>query len=181
MEDRFIEEDVKVRLILSGMSELEEHGLADFSLRRAAQRAQVSCAAPYRHFKSKEDYILEIVNYVNSKWELLSREIERVFEGDPARLVVELAIANLRFFAANSNFRSVISLAHGGVLGGALWTALSDYCDRYNLSPEERELKEYTARIILSGTIVLLGERDAEEVLSMARRKLVQEFSPLNK
>ena len=178
MEDRFIEEDVRVRLILSGMSELEEHGLADFSLRRAAQRAQVSCAAPYRHFKSKEDYILQIVNYVDSKWELLSREIERAFEGDTARLVVELAIANLRFFAANSNFRSVISVAHGGVLGGSLWTALSEYCERYKLSEEERELKEYTARIILSGTIMLLGERDAEELLSLARRKLNEEFQP---
>ena len=57
MEDRFIEENVRLRLILSGISELEEHGIADFSLRRAAMGAQVSCAASYRHFKSKEEYI----------------------------------------------------------------------------------------------------------------------------
>lgn len=176
MEDRFIEDSVRIRLILSGMNELEEHGLEDFSLRRAAQRAQVSCAAPYRHFKSKEEYIKGIVDYVDSKWELLSKEIERIFKENPARLVVELAIANLRFFIANRNFRTVISLAHGGVLGGSLHSAIMAYCDLLGLSAEERELKEYSARIIISGTIVLVGERDSEELLSLAKRKLSEEF-----
>ncbi|MBO5879898.1 MAG: helix-turn-helix transcriptional regulator, partial [Clostridia bacterium] len=54
MEDRFVEENVKHRLILAGIRELEEYGITDFSLRRVAVSAQVSCAAPYRHFKSKE-------------------------------------------------------------------------------------------------------------------------------
>ena len=55
MEQEFIENSVRTRLILSGMSEIEKHGVNDFSLRRVALAAQVSCAAPYRHFKDKEE------------------------------------------------------------------------------------------------------------------------------
>ena len=79
MEQEFIENSVRTRLILAGMSEIEKHGVNDFSLRRVALAAQVSCAAPYRHFKDKDEYIREIISYVNSKWELLSREIERIY------------------------------------------------------------------------------------------------------
>jgi AcrR family transcriptional regulator len=48
---------VKTRLILAGLNEIEEYGIKNFSLRRVALGAQVSCAAPYRHFKDKDDFI----------------------------------------------------------------------------------------------------------------------------
>ena len=64
MEEAYVEKSVRTRLILAGITELEEHGLGDFSLRRAALAAQVSCAAPYRHFKDKDEYIREIITHV---------------------------------------------------------------------------------------------------------------------
>ena len=55
MKEELWLEDVKTRLLLAGVKELSEYGARDFSLRRAAEAAGVSCAAPYRYFKGKEE------------------------------------------------------------------------------------------------------------------------------
>ncbi len=100
--------DVKTRLILAGILELEEHGLRDFSLRRVAQGAQVSCAAPYRHFRDKEELILAIIAYVRESWELLADNICAAFCESVEERVVNLTVAALRFWLANGNLRSVL-------------------------------------------------------------------------
>lgn len=96
------------RLIHAGLIELEEHGLRDFSLRRVAQGAEVSCAAPYRHFKDKEELILAVISYVRESWELLAENICEVYTSDCELRVVQLSLAALRFWVANGNLRSVI-------------------------------------------------------------------------
>ena len=179
MEEQFVEESVRARLILSGISELEEHGLTDFSLRRAAVAAQVSCAAPYRHFKDKEEYISEIIKYVNSRWELLSCEIERVHSSNPARLAYEMAVSALRFRIANKNFRSVFNLAanagYGELLDRSLISAIKSYCEYKNISKEETELKIYTVRAFVAGSLMLL-HNDVGSVQSNAQSFLSSQF-----
>lgn len=180
MEENYIEESVRVRLILSGISELEEHGITDFSLRRAALGAQVSCAAPYRHFKDKDEYIREIIKYVNSKWELLTREIEKIFESDTRRLAIEICIASLRFRMANRNFRSVFTLAardgDKNVLDFKVISAVKLYCGERGLSEHETDVKIFVARALVSGALNLVGENNSEELLSLAKEKLEEEF-----
>ena len=90
MEEAYLEKSVRQRLILAGIAELEEHGLAEFSLRRAALAAQVSCAAPYRHFESREAFIRETVAYINSQWGLLRESITRLYQGNTQRCLTEL-------------------------------------------------------------------------------------------
>lgn len=115
MEERFVIDDVGERLILCGLKELEEHGIGDFSLRRVASMAQVSCAAPYRHFKDKEALILAIISHVREGWELLAEDIYALCSDDPAELVLRLSVASARFWIANGNFRTVL-LSGGGEL-----------------------------------------------------------------
>lgn len=107
-EENFVEEDIRKRLILSGIRELDEHGTADFSLRRVAQASGVSCAAPYRHFKSRDDLVSEIIKYINSSWDLLFNELSLALGGDTYKLIKALAISTVGFFAANANYRSVM-------------------------------------------------------------------------
>ena len=99
---------VRERLVRSGLVELEEHGIRDFSLRRVAQGAEVSCAAPYRHFKDKEELILAVISYVRESWELLADNICEVFAAGTEERVVQLSLAALRFWVANGNLRSVL-------------------------------------------------------------------------
>ena len=113
MEERYIEEDVRKRLILAGLDELCEHGIRDFSLRRVALCANVSCAAPYRHFKDKGELIGGIIDFIFSKWHMLCETIVAAFPTDKKRLAVELSVASIRFWIANGNFRTVL-LSGGG-------------------------------------------------------------------
>lgn len=179
MEEQFVEENVRARLILSGIKELEDHGLTDFSLRRAAVAAQVSCAAPYRHFKDKDEYIREIIKYVNSRWELLSCEIERVHASNTARLAYEMSICALRFRIANKNFRSVFNLAatagYGELLDRSMISAIRLYCDEKGISVEDAELRIYTVRAFIAGSLMLLGD-DVQSVLSKAQAFLSIQF-----
>jgi AcrR family transcriptional regulator len=98
MEAEFIEGSVRTRLIVAGINELWERGIKDFSLRRTALAAEVSCAAPYRHFKDKEEFISEIIKYIASKWELLCHEIESVFDNDVRRRIIELSVSTFSSF-----------------------------------------------------------------------------------
>lgn len=178
MEDEYVEESVRDRLILSGMAELEEHGVSDFSLRRAAMGAQVSCAAPYRHFKDKEDYIGAIVRYVHSKWELLGREIERIYHDDPGRLCVEMCIASMRFRIANPNVRSVFTLAAArGTISfdEAIIRAVGAYAAARRLTEEDTRRKTFVARALVSGALSIMTDH-VDDVLSMARATLEEEF-----
>lgn len=181
MEEAYVEKSVRTRLILAGITELEEHGLGDFSLRRAALAAQVSCAAPYRHFKDKDEYIREIIKYVNSKWELLSREIERIFASDPAKLAIEMCMASLRFRIANRNLRAVFTLAAeqqgDTTLDTAVIRAVNAYSEARGLDPDTAALKAFTARALIAGSLTLVGEGEADSVLTLARKQLDFEFA----
>ena len=179
MEQEFIENNVRTRLILAGISEIEEHGVNDFSLRRAALSAQVSCAAPYRHFKDKEEFISEIIKYVCAKWELLCHQIVSVFEKDARRKVIELAVANLRFWIANPNFRSVLmTVSHTGVDGlsqfdAPLMRAIDELCG----VGEVAEMKKFTVRAMIYGSLMLMGSGgNRNSVAEKFRKKLEEEF-----
>ena len=111
MEEKFTQDNVRSRLLFSGLKELERHGVSDFSLRRVAQDAGVSCAAPYRHFKDKDELISAVIEFVVEGWTLLSSQISEIFFADSKALVVELAVAGLRFWIANGNFRTVIMVS----------------------------------------------------------------------
>ncbi len=114
MQNEMITDGVRNRLILSGLKELDKHGVRDFSLRRVADDAGVSCAAPYRHFKDKDELIAAIVLYVLDGWRLLSKQITDIFPHDSRVLVAELVVAGLRFWIANGNFRTVLMNAEDG-------------------------------------------------------------------
>ncbi len=107
MEEANLEASVRTRLLLAGLAEMEKHGEGDFSLRRVAKSAQVSCAAPYRHFKDKEELIDGVFTYILEKWELLCREINAAYAQDPARRLIELSVSYLRFLLSGPNYRSV--------------------------------------------------------------------------
>ena len=101
---------LRKRLILVGLKELEEHGIKDFSLRRVSVGAEVSCAAPYRHFKNKDQLIKAILEYIKDDWFILCEQISLVFLDNTKELIKELCISCIKFWIANGNFLSVLFL-----------------------------------------------------------------------
>lgn len=183
--------DVRSRLILAGIQEIEEHGLTDFSLRRVAAACEVSCAAPYKHFKSKDDLILEIIRYINEQWELLQRQIVEIFEDDLSRQLVELSVANIRFWIANPNFRSVLLSDHHLMLpeqreeksrlGSAILELIRRYCADNGLSPLEAQHKTYRIRSMIYGAVLMLDNGELENndtTMQIIRQSIEQEIIP---
>ena len=177
MEERYFEDGVRTRLILAGLDELCRYGVRDFSLRRVALAAQVSCAAPYRPFKDKDELILEIIRYIFSKWELLCREIESVFATDNAKLIAELAAANVSFWIANGNFRSVLMLETGDasaadaraemrVFDAPVISAIHRLGEERGFS-EERVLQlEFFVMSLIYGTVMLLASGKLDDTVT---------------
>lgn len=91
---------LKEKLLAAGIDEILAHGVSDFSLRRVAAACGASCAAPYKHFKNKDEFIREIISYVEEKWEHLSAQIISSFD-DPSERIAQLCIANVKFKIAN--------------------------------------------------------------------------------
>ncbi|MBR6940678.1 MAG: TetR/AcrR family transcriptional regulator [Clostridia bacterium] len=110
MDENYENPDLRTKLIIAGLDELDTHGVTDFSLRRVASKCGVSCAAPYRHFKNKDELILEIIGYIVSRWQLLEKQIEEVCSDSLPELITELSLALIRFRAANPEFRAVLRM-----------------------------------------------------------------------
>ncbi len=180
-ESGFVAADLREGLILSGIAELENHGLGGFSLRRVAAGAGVSCAAPYKHFKSKEDLILAIYAYIHEKWTLLREHICLLYEKEPVRCLVELCLANIRFWIGNPHFRSVNMMEKKEAATSRGRFGLDEKIDALlhgiakgkGLSPAEERTRLYTVRSLLSGAILLLAdgelENDADAFLMFRR------------
>lgn len=110
MDENYENLDLKSRLIIAGLDEINSHGVTDFSLRRVAASCGVSCAAPYRHFKNKDDLILELIIYIGSRWELIQNQIEAIYKDNIPELITELSISLIRFRLANPEFRAVLGM-----------------------------------------------------------------------
>ncbi len=181
--------DVKTRLILSGILELEEHGLRDFSLRRVAQGAEVSCAAPYRHFRDKEELVLAIIAYIRESWELLAESIASAFSQDTKGRVENLTVAAMRFWLANGNLRSVLMSGQDELgeekrrevnrFDAPILAAVRSLAQERGV--QDSEELAFTVLVLMYGTVTLVscgsvGISDGEALL---RKQLCEKISEL--
>ena len=153
--------ELRENLLLAGISELEAHGLGGFSLRRVAAACGVSCAAPYKHFESKEAFIAAILSYIHEKWELLEAHICAVFpNADTARLV-ELCLADIRFWIGNPHFHTVHMMERGTSPEGSLRLGKRAE-EELRMLCEDRgadyERGAYTLRSLVYGAILMLED-----------------------
>ena len=100
-------------LIETGIQMIVEEGIENFSFRKVAAKCNVSHTAPYKHFKNKDEFIIEIIRYINRQWELLRDQVKILFENDLQTQLVELCVAYIRFWIANPNYRSILSASDG--------------------------------------------------------------------
>ena len=188
MEEAFISEDVRKRLILSGLRELGDYGIRDFSLRRVAIAAGVSCAAPYRHFKDKDELVLSIIEYVKDGWDLLASEILKLHGvGTPASLV-ELSVMLVKFWLGNSGIRSILlslSESSDGVLkekiksfDEPIISSVGSFSFAKELSNEECRHLTLTVLTLIYGSIgvVSSGIAPAADVISNLKNKITLEI-----
>lgn len=99
-------------LLEAGELLLREKGIADISLRAVAKAANVSHAAPYRHFKDKEHLLASVAERgfqaLIEAMESAAQELE-----DPAHRLREAVVAYVSFAMKNSEMHH---LMFGGLL-----------------------------------------------------------------
>ncbi len=176
MEENQTIDNVRNRLILSGLSELDRHGVRDFSLRRVAIAAGVSCAAPYRHFKDKSELIEAIISYVLDGWSLLTAQLSEIFADDTRSLIAELAVSGLRFWIANGNFRTVLMTLDGespSVLS-SFDTPITDAVKKYAMEQgrDDGDLLAFRIMSMLYGAVLMVdgGFESAENAANSIKK-----------
>ena len=165
MEEGYYSDTVKDKLIIAGADEIGRYGMTNFSLRRVAAACNVSCAAPYKHFKNKEEFILEIIRYINRQWELLCEQIHTLFENDPLRRLTEVCIAYVRFWVANPNYRSVLTMSEKEQRAGSAVSVdamIRKYCEEQGDCPDETERTVWAIKAILYGMTAMIESGELE-------------------
>lgn len=97
-------------LILAGIHEINANGVANFSIRRVADACNVSCAAPYRHFESKRDFIAAIIDYVNDQWAARQEELIAQCDGSLREQIISICLGYVRFLMDQPTYRSILML-----------------------------------------------------------------------
>ena len=176
-------------LIEAGIAEISRCGVSDFSLRRVAQRAGVSCAAPARHFGDKHGFIAAVVDYVNAQW---AEEQQRILEscGSSTReKLVAFSIGYIRFLVEKPHFRSILTLKDDkldntfhisrGKTSSATLDLISQYCKENNLDDKTRIRKQIVIRSFIFGAAIMFinGEMPyTDEVIEIIRQNIDREF-----
>ncbi len=190
MEEFLSHDPLRDRLIIAGIAEIEQHGIAGFSLRRVAASCNTSCAAPYKHFKNKDDLILEIIRYVNRQWELLRDQILTLHVGEPMDRIVEVCVAYIRFWVANPNYRFALK-AQGKEYNASKFSEKPNdertienltraYCAANHVGADEMERKVYAVKAILYGMTTMLDDgelQNSSETYENIRKTLRRELA----
>ena len=168
--------ELRESLLLAGVAELEAHGPSGFSLRRVAAACGVSCAAPYKHFESKEAFIAAILAYIHEKWDLLESHICTVFPNGGKDRLVELCLADIRFWIGNPHFYSVHMMARGAKDGGTTRLGVRAEEELFSLCKavgKDYASAVYILRSLVYGAIMMLEDGTLEngaETFRMLRR-----------
>ena len=100
VKDNYHHGNLRQVLIETGLEYISKFGFESLSLRKLAETAGVSCAAPYAHFKNKEELLFAIQDYVTDQF--MNNLTEAALNcTNKSRLLVELGISYVLFFYKN--------------------------------------------------------------------------------
>lgn len=174
MADGYADSGIRKRLIEAGLAELLEHGSGDFSLRRVALAAQVSCAAPYRHFKDKDELVRAVIAEIRENWVLLATEIGNVFEPGTAEHISELLVACVRFWIGGGNFAPFLKVGELCGFDEPIIEAAGAYAEAKGLGAEAAEALTAELLALTYGAVTLAtsGRLGATAAVDNLRRQV---------
>lgn len=109
MEKKYHHGDLKTELIENGLKMIQQDGIDKLSLRKLAKACGVSEAAPYSHFRNKDDCMKAIQEYTSDR---LYEALETAYENSPdptsPHAVFDMGIAYIRFFMENPTYFTFI-------------------------------------------------------------------------
>ena len=175
------EMSTKEKLIIEGLEELRLHGINGFSLRRVAKNCGISCAAPYKHFESKQDFLAATAQYIHEKWEERVRGSVTLVK--PVELLIaDLAADSVDFLTSNPNYRNILLTNDGN--GESIAKAIPMctfvkrlyviYRRKYNVPREQLRSLIFAVNSLIYGAtlIIALEATSKEDSLEVVRRSV---------
>lgn len=180
----------KEKFLKAAVSELEEHGVSDFSIRRVAKKCGVSCAAPYKHFEGKSELLLESIKYIRKRWDRIQTDTLESHKDEPLKKqLIAVCMAYITFLCTYTDYQTVIymndkvfppeMLEEKSRLTEISQKMIREYCDAVNMSEETRIRKEYVVRSLICGAAIMInsGVLPFESgTLDMIRQNIEREF-----
>lgn len=173
-------------LIAEGIRQLKANGMDGFSARAVADACHVSCAAPFRHFKGRQEFFLTISRRLDEE---LSRSMEAVLNRLPGRYKEAHLAMNEAFigclcqypFLIDPSFWRTIDETQLGIRKWKSFRLMADqfcaYCRELGLSEElERayyfnfQTLAYGSAFVINSGLMLEGERPEERIRELQRR-----------
>lgn len=108
--DKYHHGDLKETLIKNGIKLLNEVGSENFSLRKLAAMCDVSHAAPYKHFKSKEDLINQMIEYAFKEFEDVLQKTVNSYGKNYNNITLELGKRYVEFMVTNPDYFKILFL-----------------------------------------------------------------------
>ena len=95
---------LKKDLILKGLQLLNKEGYEGLSLRKVAVLCGVSHAAPYKHFKNKDELISVITQEVADSFAASLETAVQLYSFDPEKQLIELGKQYVKFMVENPDY-----------------------------------------------------------------------------
>lgn len=181
--------ETKEKFIDSALQELYLYGTAGFSIRNVAKNCGLSCAAPYRHFKSKNELIEEVIKAVAARWQKRVTALLENHGGTLRRQILDICIAYIKFLCENPGYFTVAvmnekflnpeQIRQKSLISPAVNEVINDYCASVNMSAEAKKRKTFIVRAMLIGAAEMMTADSlhyTEENLQMVRDCIDREF-----
>ena len=104
MSDKYHHGDLRNALIDESIKMINSSGEESLSMRKLAERCGVSMAAPYAHFKNKEEMINAIKEHVEEAFTKYLESAVASCENDIEKKIITLGNAYITFFIENPEY-----------------------------------------------------------------------------
>lgn len=105
---------LKKALIEAGLRILKTEGFRNLSLRKVAAMAEVSVAAPYRHFRNNEELLAEIAA---EGFRMLKTELEKSRELFPGKVLKQFQECGIAYVQFASDNEELFRIMYGNTVG----------------------------------------------------------------
>ena len=158
MSDKYHHGDLRNALIEEGIKMINTGGEESLSMRKLAEKCGVTMAAPYAHFKNKEEMVNAIKNHVTDSFSLyLENALDKASDKNIEQKIIVLGNAYVTFFINNPEYftflfsrgyiHANLDFAHSDENDFKPFIILKNLCSQYfeerkaGLSDYEKELE----------------------------------------
>ena len=181
--------NIREDLLLAGIREINANGIHNFSIRRVADHCGVSCAAPYKHFKDKREFIAAIIEYVNAQWKVRQEEILDSCGDSFREQIVRVSVEYVRFLMEKPYYRAILMLKDEefdnlyhrarGEMSSRSQQLEREFFAQSSMDEPTQRRKLHLVRALIFGTVFLIDAGEltySDEVMDNLRHAIEREF-----